>query len=78
MTVKRGELRHTGTLLIEVAHAQNPEIAFVLILDVSPLITQIATLPDASRSVDHEVVTNVGPSLASMSIANQLDARSAR
>lgn len=77
MTIQRSKLRHTWRLLIEIANAQNAKISFVLILHMCALISDIATFPNAARAIDDKVISNISPSLASMTITNQLDARRA-
>ena len=77
MTIQRSKLRHTRRLLIEIADAQNAEISLVLILHMRALISHISTFPNATRTIDNKVISNISPSLASMTVANQLDARCA-
>ena len=77
MTIQRSKLRHTWRLLIEIADAQNAEISLVLILHMRALISHISTFPNAARTIDDKVISNISPSLASMTVANQLDARRA-
>ena len=64
-------------LLLEVAQTEDPDIAFVLILEVGSLILDRSSLPDPSGTIHHEVVADIAPAVASVSIevgsSNDLD-----
>ena len=52
-------------LPIVIAHHEDAEIARILILDVGPLPSQLAALPDPAGRVDRVVVADVAPRAAS-------------
>lgn len=67
---QRVELRFAGRLLIEVAQAEHTQIAFIVSTDVGTLPVCGTTLPDATGTIDCEVVPNVTPATIAVRPAN--------